>query len=50
MHHDIVLEKLIFDLLAPRVRGGGGKISATMVLHFVIPFDLICKMTMFGES
>ena len=49
MHHDIVLEKLIFDLLAPRFRGVG-KISATMVLHFVIPFDLICNMTMFGKS
>ena len=31
-------------------RGGGGsagKIVATMLLQFVIPFNLICNMTMF---
>ena len=30
--------------------GGGGSadiIFATMLLHFVIPFNLICNMTMF---
>ena len=26
---------------------GRGKIFATMLLHFVIPFNLICNMTMF---
>ena len=32
--------------------GGGrsaGKIFATMMLYFVIPFYLICNMTMFGK-
>ena len=49
MQHDIVLEKLNFDLLTPRVSGGGGsavKIFATMLLHFVIAYNLICNMTM----
>ena len=56
MQHDHVLKKLNFDLLSPfpRVmgRGGGGgggsacKIFATMLLHLVIPFNLICKMIM----
>ena len=43
MQHDFVLKKLNFDLLAPRVRrgGGAGKIFATMMLHFEIPFILI---------
>ena len=52
MQHDHVLKKLNFDLLAPRVRGGGGggyagEIFATMLLHFVIPINLICNMPMF---
>ena len=56
MQHGIVLKKLNFYLLTPRVRegrlggGGGGsasKIFATMLPHFVIPINLICNMTMF---
>ena len=57
MQHGIVLKKLNLYLLTPRVRegrrgggGGGGsasKIFATMLLHFVIPINLICNMTMF---
>ena len=61
MQHDHVLKKLNFDLLTRSgasvcvcmcvcVCGGGGsadKIFATMLLHFVIPFNLICNMTMF---
>ena len=46
---DHVLKQLNFDLLipTPRVVGGSaGKIFATMLLHFVIPFNLICNMTM----
>ena len=34
-----------------RVRGmGPGKIVATMLLHFVIPFNLICNMTMLWKG
>ena len=51
MQHDIVLKKLNFDLLTTRVRKGGGvpagKIFATLLLHFVIPINLICSLTMF---
>ena len=55
MQHDLVLKKLNCDLLTPRVGGGGGggvggsagKIFATMLLYFVIQFNLICNMTMF---
>ena len=54
MQHDHVLKKLNFDLLARSgasvcVCGGGSadKIFATMLLHFVIPFNLVCNMTMF---
>ena len=61
MQHDHVLKKLNFDLLTRSgasvcvcVGGGGGggggsadKIFATMLLHFVIPFNLKCYMTMF---
>ena len=55
MQHDHVLKKLNFDLLARSgasvcVCVGGGsadKIFATMLLHFVIPFNLVCNMTMF---
>ena len=52
MQHDIVLKKLDFDLLTPRSEGGGstGKIFATILLHFVIPFYLIYNMTMFWKS
>ena len=48
MQHDFVLKRLNFDLLTLRVRGGVvGKIFGTMMLHFfVIPFNLICNMTM----
>ena len=53
MQHDHVLKKLNFDLLTRSgasvcvcVCGGGSanKIFATMLLHFVIPFNLICNM------
>ena len=55
MQHDHVLKKLTFDLLTPSTRselggGGGGvavKIFASMLLHFVIPFNLICSLAMF---
>ena len=52
MQHDHVLEKLNFDFLTPTPGGGGrvgvcGQISATMLLHFMIPFNLICNMTIF---
>ena len=53
MLHDHVLKKLNYDFLTPRAKGGrggllsAGKIFATMLLHCVIPFSLICNMTMF---
>ena len=43
MHHDHVLKKLNFDLLATSTGSGVGSagiILATMLLHFVIPFTL----------
>ena len=51
MQYDHVLKKLNFNLLTPRVMGGGsaGIIFVTM-LHVaapVIPFNLIYNMTMF---
>ena len=52
MQYDHVLKKLNFNLLTPWVWGGGGSagiIFATM-LHVaapVIPFNLVCNMTMF---
>ena len=47
MKLDIV--KLNFDLLTPKVKGLGsvGIIFATILLHFVIPMNLICNRTMF---
>ena len=53
MQYDNVLKKLNFNLLTPRVGGGrggsAGIIFATMwhVVVPVIPFNLICNMTMF---
>ena len=51
MQYDHVLLKLNFNLLTPRVGGGGsvGIIFATMmhVAAPVIRFNLICNMTMF---
>ena len=54
MQLDRVLKKMIFNLL-PSSQGQGvglgwwvgaaGKIFAAMLLHFVIPFNLICNMT-----
>ena len=48
MQHDHVLQKLNID---PQAGSGGvgsvGKIVATMLLHFVITFRQICKMTVF---
>ena len=46
MQHDNVLKKFKFNLLTPRVGGGGGNICYH-VAAFVIPFKLICNMTMF---
>ena len=50
MQDDHVLKKLNFDLLTSRVRGrrSASKIFATMLLHFVSPFNLICNITMFS--
>ena len=43
MQHDIVLKK--FYLLTPRVRVGSvGKIVGTMLLRFVILFNMICHI------
>ena len=54
MQYDHVLKKLNFNLLTPRVGGGGGRGSAGIIfatmLHVaapMIPFNLICNMTMF---
>ena len=47
MQHEHVLKNFDFDL---RSGGGGryvGKMFATMLLHFVIRFNLICNMPMF---
>ena len=45
MQHDLVLKKLNFVLLPPRVRAGGLQVNifVTMLLHFVIHFNLICS-------
>ena len=44
-------KKLTFDLLAGSgTWGSAGKIVATMLLHFVIPFNWICIMTMFWKG
>ena len=57
MQHDHALNRLNFDLLTWSgacvcvcVGGAADKIFATMLLHFVIPFNLLCNMTMFGKS
>ena len=53
MQHDIVLKKLNFYSLTPRVREGGGgcgEIFATMLLHFVISIKLVYIMIMFWKS
>ena len=51
MQHDHVLKQWNLDLLTPSPGserlGEGGKVFATMLLCFVIPFNLICIMTMF---
>ena len=42
MQHNHVLKKCSFDILTQWVRGGSaGKIFATVLLHFLIPFNLI---------
>ena len=49
MQHDHVLKQWNSDLLTPSPgsgRWGEGKIFATMMLYFVIPFNFICNMTM----
>ena len=52
MQHDHVLEMFNFDLSTPTAGPGvsAGKIFATMLLHLVIPFNLIYNMTMFRKS
>ena len=56
MQHDHALKRLNFDLLTRSgacvcvcVGGAADKISATMLLLFVIPFNLICNMTMYEK-
>ena len=51
MQHDHVLKKMNFDLLTPKPPrpGGGGVCKQNIYYHvaaFVIPFTLICNMTM----
>ena len=53
MQHDHVLKKLTFDLLIRStawVGGSVGKIFATILLQFMIPFNLICNITMFWKK
>ena len=53
MQHDHVLKKLkvTFYPNPPqgrrRIGWSAGKIFGTMLLYFMIPFNLICNMTMF---
>ena len=48
MQHLQVLKKLNFDLLTPSPGiGVGGQNIRYHVAAFVIPFNLICKMTLF---
>ena len=52
MQHDHVLKKLDFDLLTTGsgVGGGGGGLGQNICYHIaalVIPFNLICNMTIF---
>ena len=51
MQHGYVLKKLNFDIKSPSVGGGGGggrwQNISYHVAAFVIPFNLICNMTMF---
>ena len=46
MQQDHILNKLNFDLLNPKVRGVCGLNTCYKVAAFVIPFNLICNMTM----
>ena len=52
LQHGHVLKKFNFDLLTPSKgkRGIRWQIFATMLLHLVIPFSLICNMTMLWKS
>ena len=51
MQHHHVLKKFNFDLLIPSQGGwSAGKIFPTMLLHLLIPFYLICNMTIFWKS
>ena len=51
--HDYALIEWNYDLLTPSPGSGGwkggvyGQNFATMLLYFMIPFNLICNMTMF---
>ena len=47
MQYDHVLKKLNFNLVTPRVRGGGGGSAGIIFAASVIPFNLVCNMTMF---
>ena len=57
MQHDHVLKKLNFDLLTPYPGegggGGGGVCRQNIFYHvaaFLIPFNLICNITVFWKS
>ena len=50
MQHDNVLKMLNFNLWLIWSGGSAGQKFATMLLHFVIPFNLICNMTIFYKS
>ena len=47
MQNDIVLKKLNFDLLTPRVGGGLWAKYLLIVATFCDPFGSICNMSMF---
>ena len=52
MQHDIVLKELMFELLTPRVQGGGGGVCGQNIDYHVAAYvilfhNLICKMTVF---
>ena len=52
MQQDHVLNKLNFDLLTPRVGGGGGVCRQNICYHFaalVIYLNLICNMFIFEK-
>ena len=48
---NLICNMIMTFLAQPKGQGTGmgpvGKIFATMLLHFVIPFNLLCNMTIF---